>query len=302
MTCYTRGTHISTDRGDCPIEALQIGDLVLTASGALRPIRWIGHHAHDQRFAAHPNIAPILIRAGALDDGVPARDLYVSPQHAMLLDGVLVPAKCLINNTTIVQPKPTSTVAYFHIELESHDVILAEGAPSETYVNDDNRAMFENADEYTALYPSDPAPPARYCAERIEYGPVLDAIRDRLAARAAATDLTQPMTHVVTLSNGAFTRAVIPAGVTAVHLLCGRARPAGEGRMLGALLQEIRLDDVAIDLADERLTHGFHEVEQHGAQYVRWTDGHGIVQLSASRFARVLEVRVVTQMGLALAA
>jgi hypothetical protein len=184
--CYCPGTLILTDRGEVAVEALQIGDRLVTQSGQVRPIRWIGHRAYSGRFAAgQKQILPVLITAGALADGLPRRDLTVSPLHAMFIDGVLIPASALVNGTSIVQLEVVDSVDYFHVELESHDVILAEGAPSESFVDDDSRGMFHNAAEYGALYPDAARKPARYCAPRVEDGDKLEAVRRRLAERAA---------------------------------------------------------------------------------------------------------------------
>jgi hypothetical protein len=98
--------------------------------------------------------------------------------------GVLIEAKDLVNGVSIVQAEHVVEVEYFHIELDSHDVILAEGAPSESFVDDDSRAMFHNAQEYAALYPEQIMQPARYCAPRLEFGYEIEAIRRKLAARA----------------------------------------------------------------------------------------------------------------------
>lgn len=180
--CYCRGTLIGTDRGEVAVEDLVIGDRVRTLCRGLRPIRWIGRRSYSGRFAAgNRDVLPVMFRAGCLGDGLPRRDLFVSPLHAMFLDGVLVPASGLINGTSIVQVEAMDEVAYFHIELDSHDVILAEGAPSETFVDDDSRGMFHNAAEFARLYPDLAAEPARYCAPRIEDGVELEAIRGRLA-------------------------------------------------------------------------------------------------------------------------
>jgi hypothetical protein len=131
------------------------------------------------------DILPICIKAGALADNVPKRDLWISPHHAMYLEDVLIEAKDLVNGVSIVQAERVETIEYFHIELETHDVIIAEGAPSETYLDDDNRLMFHNAHEYDARCAEENArQPARYCAPRLEDGYQLEDVRCRIALRA----------------------------------------------------------------------------------------------------------------------
>jgi hypothetical protein len=188
--CFCPGTLIQTEAGEAPVETLAIGDRVTTMRGEQRPIKWIGRRAYAGRFATgKANILPVVITAGALADGLPRRDLVVSPLHAMYLptdagDGVLVPASALVNGVSIIQRERVDSVEYIHIELDTHDVILAEGAPSETFVDDQSRGMFHNAADYALRYPDAAIEPARYCAPRIEDGDQLDAIRRRLAARA----------------------------------------------------------------------------------------------------------------------
>ncbi len=185
VACYATGTLIRTPTGDTPIETLRIGELVLTHTGAARPIRWIGRRGYAGRFAArNPDVMPVLISAGALDDALPRRDLMVSPLHAMYLDGVLVPAIDLVNGVSIIQLVSIERVDYVHLELDSHDVILAEGAPSETFVDDDSRGMFHNAADYNERYPDAERKPAVYCAPRVTEGYALEAIRRRIAERA----------------------------------------------------------------------------------------------------------------------
>ena len=182
--CFCPGTLIATEHGERPVEALAIGDLVVTMQGSPEPIRWIGRRSYAGRFLqANTTALPVLIRAGALGGGLPRRDLRVSPCHAMYLDGVLVPASALVNGTTIVIDRDCREVEYIHIELARHDVVLAEGAPSETFLDDDSRGIFHNAADYVSM-DSNAAGATEYFARRVDRGFALDAIRARLAAVA----------------------------------------------------------------------------------------------------------------------
>ncbi len=183
VACYVKGSLILTDRGEMPAEVLAIGNILVTASGQHRPIKWLGRRSYAGRFlAANPGVQPIRFRAGSLGNGLPRRDLLVSPEHAMFLDGLLIPARCLVNGSTIVRDH-VERVDYFHVELDSHDVLLAEGAPSESFMDDDSRRMFHNAAEFAALYPDAPSP-GRCCAPKVDDGYELEAIRRRLAGVA----------------------------------------------------------------------------------------------------------------------
>ncbi len=156
VACYVRGTSHRRRSGEVAVETLRIGDLGHDLSGALRALKWIGTRAYSARFAgSNPELLPIRFKAGSLADNIPARDLLVSPKHAMFLDGILIPAEHLVNGATIVQEPPGEDIHYFHLELESHDVLIAEGALSESFVDDDSRAMFQNAQEFRALYPEE---------------------------------------------------------------------------------------------------------------------------------------------------
>jgi hypothetical protein len=139
---------------------------------ALLPIKWIGRRSHNGRFVmGRKDILPVCIKAGALGENLPERDLWISPNHAMYLSGVLIEAKDLVNGVSIVQAERVESLAYFHIELDAHDVIIAEGALSETFIDDDSRGMFHNAHEFRSPYPDTSAGTMQYCAPRLEGAP-----------------------------------------------------------------------------------------------------------------------------------
>ena len=184
---------ILTPRGEVPVETLSIGDEISTHDGQSVPIKWIGRRSFPREITARKsNVVPVVIRADALGDNVPVRDLRVSPEHAIFFDGVLVPAVNLVNGRTIVRELTVDLVEYFHIEVEGQAIVLADGAPAESYVNHNNRKMFANWPEYVSLYGEDE--PHQMLAngqfERrypcVTSGPVLETIRAEIDERDAA--------------------------------------------------------------------------------------------------------------------
>jgi hypothetical protein len=190
--CFLRGTRILTPSGERPVEALAIGDAVVTRFGGIRKIKWIGRQSYESRFVKEsPEALPVCIHPGALGDEGPARKLFVSPGHSLLMGDTLVLASTLVNGITVTQRYDDETpvvIDYFQIELESHDCIIAEGVWAETYADAPGlRAQFHNEAEYYALYPDEPPPEAlALCAPRPERGAKLEAALRPVAARAAA--------------------------------------------------------------------------------------------------------------------
>ena len=153
--CFLEGTRIATPKNEVEIEKLRIGDLVMSASGEPKPIKWIGRIRFTRALGQtwSPDVAPVKIARFALDDNTPHADLYLTGGHALYLYGLLIPAKDLINDRSITGNHHATalTLNYYHIELEEHDAIFAEGAPAETYAGKDREA-FGNAEEYERLY------------------------------------------------------------------------------------------------------------------------------------------------------
>ena len=187
--CFVSGTLIRTTRGDIAIQNLCVGDVVITASGGQRPLKWLGHREVDCRKHSDPRSAwPIRIRAHAFAPNEPARDLYVSPGHSIGVtcgDQVLVIASALVNGATISQIE-MDRVTYWPVELDSHDVLLANGLPAESYLDMGNRSFFAEADLVALEARPDAArrSHADFCRPFVDHGPLLDEIRTRLRARA----------------------------------------------------------------------------------------------------------------------
>lgn len=154
--CFLSGTRIMTPGGEVAIEDFRIGDLVATESGKTRAIRWIGRINVDRVGTAEwpANAMPVRVSKDAFGAGSPHRDLYLSPSHMVHLNGVLMPIGDLINGRTITPVNVAGDqLTYFHVELETHDVLIAEGAPCESFLTTAEKlAVFDNADEYYALY------------------------------------------------------------------------------------------------------------------------------------------------------
>jgi hypothetical protein len=207
--CFLRGTTVRTAEGDRKIENLAVGDLLPTVFGGTRAIQWIGRYQYrksDPAKAWVRSIIPIRIARSALGRDVPHGDLYVTEAHALLIDGFLVQAGNLVNDTTITRydARDLDELEFFHIKLERHDVIYAEGTPTETLLEVDESAA--NFAEYLRQYgpmtmkETPCAPLLRYEYRRgeirscfrsaispwIDRRQPVDIIRDKLDARGIA--------------------------------------------------------------------------------------------------------------------
>jgi len=207
-SCFLAGTRIKTTAGEITIEDLRIGDNVLTTSGQAKPIKFIGRRkvSRERTGPWKKGEGPVKIARFAIDGKAPHSDLYISPTHAIYIDGILIPVGNLVNGVTIVaDAKPEAlSLTLLHIELDTHDAILAEGLAVESFRHDNPHAQaFDNADEYVRLYGSPGEPPApfapvlRYRSSRQElashmrsaFAPVYDfrrpieKVRDRVVDR-----------------------------------------------------------------------------------------------------------------------
>ena len=191
-TCYAAGTRIATPQGEVAVEDMRVSNLVMTVSGRTQPIVWIGHRHVD--FRNHPNrqrILPVRITAHAFGQGLPKRDLLLSPDHLVFVDDVLIPIRHLVNGSSITQIE-RNTITYYHVELPRHDVLLAEGLPAESYLDAGARGAFANHDGVVQLHPDFASPredwamlwEVRGYAPLVVFGEKLERTRRELCRQA----------------------------------------------------------------------------------------------------------------------
>ena len=310
VACFAQGTRIAVQTGEVAVECLKPGDRVRTQGGRLAPVRWVGHTRVDlRRHPAPERAAPVRIRAGAFADGVPHRDLLVSPEHCLLIDGALVPAFLLVNGATIARDDRLAEVVYWHVELDRHDVLLAEGLPAESYLDTGNRALFAGEAGARALHVDFTGLPEGAAllvwAERGCAPLLLEAapLRARLLARARAQGWSLSDAPGLTVLAGGVAlpptptehgiQVRVPAGTASLRLLSDSFVPAevvpgsGDMRRLGVAVAGIRL--AGWDLHPDALDSGWHAAR---GEHWRWSDGAATVALPALKRPSTLEIRL----------
>ena len=289
LLCFCAGTLIRTPHGDVPVETLQPGDIVLTARGEKQPLVWVGSGtvmvARGRRSAA----TPVIVRKGALADNVPYADLRVTKGHALFLDDVLIPVEFLVNHRSIVWDDHATEVSVYHLEVAPHDVLLANGAPAESYRDDGNRWMFGNTN---SRWEMDALPS---CAPVVTGGAVVDAVWRRLLDRAGARPglplTNDPDLHLI--ADGERIDGItqddrivfrLPRAPQTLRIVSRSGVPAELGlardpRCLGVALRQLAVIQgarIAVMNADDpSLAEGFHTYEPDSG--LRWTNGDAAV-------------------------
>jgi hypothetical protein len=298
--CFAAGTLIRTPRGDVAVETLKVGDVVLTASGEMRAVKWVGHADIDFRRTPRggPGL-PIRIAADAFGPARPSQDLYLSSGHSVcvdLLGEVLIPVGYLVNGSTIAEID-TDAISYWHVELDSHDILVANNLPAESYLAMSNRGGFE---EFRGVLPTQVEGRERthgdFCRPVITGGPTLDFVRQRLAARVEEIGwkaIRDPDLHLTV--DGRIVRPLAEDGSAAflfradakdVRLMSNTFNPktfgSSDNRTLGVMLLGLALSGSGgeprrIALDDDRLGGGLHHVEDHAGSLRRWTNGEFVL-------------------------
>jgi collagen type I/II/III/V/XI/XXIV/XXVII alpha len=188
VACFVAGTWITTTRGYVTVECVRPGDRVCTVlRGSDAEVIWVGRRTVNcTRHPVPTKVWPVQVARDAFGRGIPAADLYLSPNHAIFVDRVLIPIRLLVNGRSVRQVM-RERVSYHHIELAQHDVLQANGMAAESYLDTGDRARFSNGGDVITLHPdlSAPTPEILGCARLVQDGPVLDAVRNRLAAGGA---------------------------------------------------------------------------------------------------------------------
>jgi hypothetical protein len=286
LPCFLAGTMILTDRGEVAVQDLAVGQNIITLSGEVKPIVWIGSgHASispSKRSAA----TPVIVRKNALAPNVPHRDLRITKGHSLFVDNVLIPVEFLVNHRSIEWDDRVGHVRFFHVEVADHDVLLADGAPAETYRDDGNRSLFDNTNDDWDQVPKPP------CAPVLTGGSIVDAawrrLLDRAGGRPGLPTTEEADLHLL-VDGKRVDGAARPNGSlvfdllhrpSEVRMMSRAGSPAELGlardpRQLGVGIRAVQMwrgpKVRLLDASDDQLVAGFHAFEPDNAH--RWTDG-----------------------------
>ena len=324
--CFCAGTLILTDQGERAVESLEVGDLVVTLQDGMKtlmPVRWLGQRrvVVAQHFEPE-HVDPVRIMRDAVAPGMPVRDLFVSPDHALFLDGMLIQARQLVNHMTVTRDAGRMVVTYHHVELDRHAVLIADGMPCESYLDGGNRGHFDTAGTVVPLHAPTIDRMQHACAPLVTAANLVEPIWQRLAERARVAGHTGsvPVLDVdlmpwletedgvrLVASAGETLVFALPAGCLRVRLRSASDLPttlapwSDDRRRLGVAISALTLhqgrwrQDLASDTLDSNA--GWWPAETVGDLTWRWTDGDGWIDLPEP--AEAIEVSVHATMPVA---
>lgn len=316
VVCFLAGSMIRTVDGDVSVENIQIGDEVITfdwktGAESVRPVVWAG----VARATVHAGMSddqagyPVRILKNAVAEGMPYRDLLITAEHCLFFDGKFVPARMLVNGSSIFYDKSITTYDYYHIETAEHSVVSANGMLTESYLDTGNRRSFRQEGKVASIGSRaktwETNAGAELCVDRAFVEPLfrkLEARKSRIteglrnAEVVALTD--DAKLHLVT-ETGAVIRPVrrdgqrynfmLPANMASVRIVSRASRPADvigpfvdDRRQMGVAIGNItfvtaaRQENIAVHLAETK-PEGWHaDVNQHD---IAWTTGNAVLPL-----------------------
>lgn len=306
--CFLKGASILTERGEIPVESLAAGDLIACESDrqiTYRPIKWVGCELNH--FAPYNPVDqsgyPIRICANALADGVPHTDLLITAEHCLYIEGRFVPARMLVNDISIYYDRTRPIYHYYHIELEEHAIIIANGVRTESYLDTGHEGLFtaERSNLAKKSWEADGAADLDTRREFVE--PVHAALRDRAIDMFGEDTAARPTIshdaglHLTTRAGkkiyplrwtGKTCVFLLPVGAREVSLVSRASRPCDsigpfvdDRRRLGVRVGRIALFAASstIELKGHltaRTLKGWHDLECSGS---RWTDGSAHLEI-----------------------
>ncbi|GBQ19609.1 tail fiber protein [Acetobacter cibinongensis] len=312
--CFCKGSLIRTSKGDTPIEDIQIGDVVAvyydnTINGAVRRVTWVGYSHTVVRSHLPDDQAgyPVRLLKDAIAGGIPYKDMLITPEHCLFLDGQFVPVRMLVNGRSIFFDKSITSYTYYHIETEKHSVIMADGVMTESYLDTGNRSAFRQNGSVVSIGAH------RHLSWEEAAAPLntsrffVEPLFQKLTSRAETLDhayqpCEQRLTdntglHLVTQTGSILypirkendrTLFIIPTGIETVQIVSRASRPydtigpfMDDRRVLGVLVGAVQLFEghatktVTLHLNDANLS-GWNNVEDG---MMRWTNGNALLPL-----------------------
>ncbi|OYV38634.1 MAG: hypothetical protein B7Z80_09490 [Rhodospirillales bacterium 20-64-7] len=306
--CFLTGSLIGTPSGEVAVENLQVGDVVTALEAGqtvAKTVKWVGYRHVKAGELSGDDAHPVRIKAGAFAENTPARDLLITNEHCIVVAGQLTPVRLLVNGRSIIVDTSISTFTYYHVELEEHGILLAEGLAVESYLDSGNRSNFVNA-EVAALHPqlgitvtptNQAQPVLPLLVEPAGLQPVWEALNQRAVTMGLVKVSAEPVLthdadiHIITAAGAMLNPThqqddkvvfTLPAGATGLLLASRTSRPCDvtapyidDRRELGLSVGEIA---VHVGSSSTRITAhlstpelaGWHAVEGPG---YRWTNG-----------------------------